>query len=560
MQVSHASTTLLGAAAILMAASSAAAQVSYTESFDTGAGGWIAAGTATFAPFAHYADATACSVGAMRSNLYGTTNNANDVLESPQVGTSAGQLTTISYEYKINNWSANTVPAAIPYGTIDVEYASSNAGPWTLIASHTDEAQSTNCIAKSHSFTPPAGPLFVRFNCNRTGGDNWWNIDEVSIQEAGANPPATHTAFGSGCYTIANSLYQLHADAAVASAALTGNVLQLIPSGSNYAAVWLPGMASTMYIPPTGVPLPGIGDDGQVTFTSTGFPSPYGPVTDVRVHGNAILGFGATPLVYPGTFSYQPTSGGFLGGTSAAVYAWHDYNVGETGSGPIIAEDTGGQLLVTFDGVESYSNPTAPNPSTLQFQCDHTTGIINIVFLNIDANASSPFGSAHLIGVKPASSTVDGGSVDFATALPIQIPTAESNAISLSASPTPVSTASSGTTVIYQADNIPDVNVSTGVYVGAVIVSLTPDLAGSDLTFLGMPGCNLYLGGLDLWLPFSGVTSTLTSSLIIPANVPVGTQLWAQAAALVVPGSLGNGQNAFGAVVSNGVESNISDN
>jgi len=96
---------------------------------------------------------------------------------------------------------------------------------------------------------------------------------------------------------------------------------------------------------------------------------------------------------------------------------------------------------------------------------------------------------------------------------------------------------------------------SPGNHVGLLIVSLAPNLAGSDLGSLGMPGCTQYLGSLDLFTFFVGTSSSVTSAFSLPAGFPVGVTVYAQALALMAPNSLPNGQNAFGGVTSNGVAS-----
>jgi hypothetical protein len=73
-----------------------------------------------------------------------------------------------------------------------------------------------------------------------------------------------------------------------------------------------------------------------------------------------------------------------------------------------------------------------------------------------------------------------------------------------------------------------------------------------------MPDCTLWLGSLDLVLPFAGPSRSQTVALAIPAGLPNASQFFTQAVALVAPGSLPNGGNAFGATASNGVRSYVS--
>ena len=130
-------------------------------------------------------------------------------------------------------------------------------------------------------------------------------------------------------------------------------------------------------------------------------------------------------------------------------------------------------------------------------------------------------------------------------------------ALQLTASPPPVSTSTAGSPVVYQIDNIPDANANSGVFFGLTLLSLLPMVPASDLTAFGMPGCQLHVATMDVTLSFSGNSPSQTTVLPLPPAVPQGVQLFAQAVAFVFPNSLPNGQNAFGAVTSNGVRSLI---
>ncbi|MBL8755530.1 MAG: hypothetical protein JNK15_19690 [Planctomycetes bacterium] len=123
--------------------------------------------------------------------------------------------------------------------------------------------------------------------------------------------------------------------------------------------------------------------------------------------------------------------------------------------------------------------------------------------------------------------------------------------LSLAASPTPVSTASSGTLVTYTIGNVPEASTGSGVYVGLTIVSLQQDAAGTSLAGLGMPGCTSWVGSFDVTTAFVGAAPTQTTTFQVPAGLPGGVEFFAMAAALVVPGTL----NAFGAATSDGVRS-----
>jgi hypothetical protein len=123
--------------------------------------------------------------------------------------------------------------------------------------------------------------------------------------------------------------------------------------------------------------------------------------------------------------------------------------------------------------------------------------------------------------------------------------------LTLTATPAPVSTSSSGTLVTYTIGNVPETSPASGVYIGLTIVSLQQDLAGTSLAALGMPGCTSWVGSFDVTTAFVGASPLQQTTFQVPAGVPGGVQFFAMAAALVQPGTL----NAFGAATSDGVAS-----
>jgi hypothetical protein len=129
------------------------------------------------------------------------------------------------------------------------------------------------------------------------------------------------------------------------------------------------------------------------------------------------------------------------------------------------------------------------------------------------------------------------------------------NPLTLAASPAPVSTAVAGTMVGYTIGSAPEFAPGSGVRLGVLILSLTGSPGGTSLATLGAPGCSLFTGGLDFTLAWSGNAASQSVPIALPPGLPAGTRLHATAAALFVPFSLPGGQNAFGAVTSNGVTS-----
>jgi hypothetical protein len=125
--------------------------------------------------------------------------------------------------------------------------------------------------------------------------------------------------------------------------------------------------------------------------------------------------------------------------------------------------------------------------------------------------------------------------------------------LTLAASPAPVSTATAGTVVTYTIGSVPEAAPSSGVYVGLTIVAFTGDVVGTPLASLGMPGCSLWVGELDVTTAFVGSSPVQQTTLALPPGLPPGSELFATAAAMFVPGTIAG--NTFGAVTSNGVRS-----
>ena len=181
-------------------------QINYTFNFNANSTGWIG-------NFARFTGATACggTGGAMRRNLYASATTGQ--LISPTTGISNGMSATISYTYKAANWNANTAAAA-NWGNFIVQYGATAAGPWTNIATVTNETQLGNaCISKSHTVVLPAGNTFIRFAATWQSGDYFLNFDNVTITQTAAvactGTPAAGTAavsVASGCSGAATTL------------------------------------------------------------------------------------------------------------------------------------------------------------------------------------------------------------------------------------------------------------------------------------------------------------------------------------------------------------------
>lgn len=438
-----------------------------------------------------------------------------------------------------------TLSVIVPPGATQAFYITTTAG---TVAYTTGIAQLNAVIGSDANIEVRAGvgvtyPFGTSYGLPTDG--RLWNgsVDYCVVNgTAGSNTP-----LGAGCVRQYGSFYQLFANAAVASTALTGNSLLLVPTANGYQGTWLPGSASAFFVPPVAPTTLTPGDDGTVTYalTSGTFLTPQGPQTSLQVNGNGIIAWGGT-LDFPGTNAYTPTAPGFLNSASGGIYAWHDYNATEAGSGPIVAEEAGGILYVTWNGVENYSATVMPNPSTLQFQLDLASGLVTIVFVSIDSNTTSTWGTAHLIGYSSPGVSADPGAIDLALATPAELLVAdpEITPLLLTATTRPVI----GTSWNLTLSNVP----ATGVLGVDVFGLADPGL--DDLFFLGMPGCGLR-STLDItgaWL-VSG--STHNYSLVLP-NDPsfINLHIFTTSAVFQVPPI-----NTFGAITANGIDGLVGD-
>jgi hypothetical protein len=387
------------------------------------------------------------------------------------------------------------------------------------------------------------------------------NVGGGYDQSAAPCVPASNNTYGAGCYNIpAAGFYEAHADSALASAALTGNAITFTNTGSGYTGTWVAGGAAAAYIAPSGGATSLVAtDDGVQTITTPAIPTPQGLVTQVQVASNGVITLGASGN-NGGDFS--PTGPEFVAAAGTGFWAWHDFNPEEVGSGEIKTELVGNTFCITFEGVESYAAPELLNPSTIQWQFDTVTGNASMVFVSVDGNATSTFGSGYVVGWKAPGTAANLGSQVLATTLP-QTTVSATLAMSLGITGLPLSTPSSGSSVTYDLNNIPLAcpSPATVFHFGGLMLSLGQDLPGTDvLTGYGIdaPGCNLHITSLDVLIPYVGATPTNSVPFNVPAGVPAGAQFYAQAFSLVCPNTLPNGLNNAGITLSNGVRSVVS--
>lgn len=576
--------TWIGSAILAsLIAAPAAAQVNYSESFDSGANGW----TITSPSGGYYNNTTACggSGGALRYNLWSSGHTGT--FASPQVGTSMGGAMTIDFDYKVAVWSANVVGASAPFGSLSVEYSDSASGPWNVIGTFADEAQTGSCLPKSFGFNPPAGPLFVRIVGVRTGGDNYWNIDNVVVTEAvgpcaGTPTPGDTIAPAVGVCpgaTFSLSLQNPTIGSGVDYqwyASDVSNTGPWNPVGGSTATLMTSQLTTSWYycdVTCTAGPATGSSNVVQVDMNSGANPEGF---EDGSLTANCWSDAGGAQV------TQLSAASAFGVGSGSAKFNFWSWSAGNTAlltstefapvaGGELVYFDVAGTMWsgsttsIDFVALEE-SNDGGANWTTVVTMDNSPTGVLRTAAPGGEftptasqwASLAYPL-SAGTNRVRFAALAGFGNNVYIDNVSVGVMPSARHTnygagcGMSMTASPAPIA----GTTFSYDLPDVPLACPSPDpvFHFGFVIVSFDQNFAGADLPTLGFdsPGCNLYVNSLDVLLAYVDVVPTQTVPLTIPAGAPAGALLYSQAVALLCPAA----PNNAGLVLSNGVRSYI---
>jgi len=383
-------------------------------------------------------------------------------------------------------------------------------------------------------YTPPAASPFDL------------NNQTVSFINAGTGyiaipqpcTPALNESYGQGCYDISDSYYEelsqtaMDLDGKIITGISLGGApgTQALVTTSNGAGGIAPGPNATI------MPL---GDDD---FQDSAI---VGGTLGVWVGSNGNIALGGA-----NSAGFTPSVSTMLNDAFPGLYTWTDlHSASGGGSGDIYYEENGSVATVTYLGVAGW-NTGAPN--TMQYIWDTVTGDYSIEFENL--NTTNP--EVWLVGATPGGASVDDGGTDISAMNSVVVSGVNVDAVTLDASGAPISTSTSGATITYTVNNAQD--AGGGISLGLLALSLTQTNPGISLAALGAPGCDAYIGSLDVVLSVSGAGSTISTTFPLPAGVPSGTNLYAQCFNLVQPNALPNGQNALGMITTNGTRSFIS--
>lgn len=136
-----------------------------------------------------------CDGRSVRSNFDDT--NISGGLTSPNVvGESNGTDLTISFDYKIVDWSAATDPTGPGWGEIYVQYSTNNGGTWTTVLTINDANHVTSNTCANISATVPAASLpngsdfRLRIETAWNLGNYYVYLDNISATQVVSDPPA----------------------------------------------------------------------------------------------------------------------------------------------------------------------------------------------------------------------------------------------------------------------------------------------------------------------------------------------------------------------------------
>ncbi|MFC4509968.1 immunoglobulin domain-containing protein [Flavobacterium buctense] len=300
------------------------AQVSFSQNFDVNSTGWTG--------FTRFTGTTACggTGGSVRANLYSFATTAN--LVSPLVGVSSAGNFTINYSYKVANWSANTV-ATNPWGSFNVQYGATASGPWTTIATVTEETQNGSCISKSHTFTPPAGNLYIRFSATWSSGDYYLNFDNITLSEslpACTGTPAANNIVGTSA-VCANSGTSLSLSNSYAFAGISRQWKSSLTPGGPYTNLGTATTQATGNLTATTYYVCDISCAGGDTFTTPEFTVAVNPLPLVTVSSSSpsycnpggtavnLIAGGATTYIWSPATGLSTTIGGIVNATPSST-------------------------------------------------------------------------------------------------------------------------------------------------------------------------------------------------------------------------------------------------
>ena len=172
----------------MLSASLAFAQVGISENFDSGTpAGW----TDTYSNVS----TQSCDAGfSERENLYASNTTGN--MTSPnQVGLSNGTDLTLSFDYKVVDWSAATAATDAGWGTAELQYSTDDGATWVtvLTVDDTNHVVANTCATMTTTVPgaslPMGSDVKVQVATTWADGDYYFYIDNFIATQVSSTPP-----------------------------------------------------------------------------------------------------------------------------------------------------------------------------------------------------------------------------------------------------------------------------------------------------------------------------------------------------------------------------------
>lgn len=384
--------------------------------------------------------------------------------------------------------------------------------------------------AFNSSATPPLNILGGRCQAtSATATTGATLVGGLVVLEVGYEHPAgvaKGLKYGAGCYDQTMTWYEQFG---AGGFDLANRDVRMTFTGSAYVV----GPGSGAWLPPAAAPL-ALANDGISAPLALPFAFPYfgGATNAVQVCANGYL------LVQPTTATTgqaNPILGSLLGGPARFAPAWTDWNPAAGGSIHFDVAPNNQAVVVTWNAVAENGQG---NANTFQCELD-ALGNVEYRYQTV-ANLGRPL----LVGWTQGGPARDPGNRDLSMSpVFVALPDNLGLALGLVGRPRVGATCS-----LVSRNHVGGGNPPT---LGLTMLSLTGYPLGIPLDLVGLPGCSQY-AALDYLEAYVVAQPTAAIQFAVPAQPALaGLHVYSQAV------SFAAGANAFGAILSNGVDLSI---
>jgi hypothetical protein len=344
---------------------------------------------------------------------------------------------------------------------------------------------------------------------------------------------ASNTTTGLGCVRSFTSFYENFTSPGFD---LNNTSFTLTPSGSGYV-----GTTGGTFRPVGSVSTPvviAVGDDVEETVTLVAmgaFPSPTGPAATLTVCSNGFVSTAAGNGIL-----WTPDVPGFLAAPQTAWRCWHDF--ANNSGGQVKFEENASVSMVTWDNVRNFGGAGPADDSTWQIQF-YPSGNVVFAFATMSA-----LGNGYLVGYSPGGTSANPGGTDISATL------AASTIVTQGVDVLPLAVAATNRPILNTNWNLTTSQIPVTGVLGADILGIA-DPGILDLGFLGLPGCQLRASLDQILGPWLVAGTTHNYSFFVPNSPAIlNVHVYTQSIVFQLPPV-----NAFGAIVSNGVDGRIGD-